>query len=252
MEMLPHIKQMNQQIRIDSVIALINEICVINPLKIDINKITKPIYTINLSWVLACCQKGYNSVADIDFKDLILNALQKDILTSLNKMPEPETLLKATNQKWLDEVYLGNELTVTTTHTYEFTPDIIVSMLLNHSPFKLLLVEKSKLYKQQKKVCDIKAFDDPALRPSHNGASKSEIFRKELESIALKLKSSVLNREILWTQLFERAKNPESLLMIKNKNTLVEKLTKNEWDRSKANRHLDSVIEWYSTLQRDF
>ncbi|MCX7124359.1 MAG: hypothetical protein NTU49_01125 [Gammaproteobacteria bacterium] len=90
--------------------------------------------------------------------------------------------------------------------------------------------------------------NDLESRPSQMGASKSEIIKKELESIALELKPTKLNREILWKQLFERAKNPDSPLMIKDKNTLTERLTKNEWDRSKANRHMNSVVKWYNNL----
>ena len=150
LEMMPHIKQMNQQVRIDRVIALINEICVSNPLRIDISKITKPIHTIDLSWVLAFCQKACNSVAEVDFKDLVLNALQKNILEQLNTKSGIENLLQATRQAWLDEVYLGNGLTVIKTHSYELSPAAVISLVLKHFNHTSCAQLKTDLLKKTK------------------------------------------------------------------------------------------------------
>ena len=82
-------------------------------------------------------------------------------------------------------------------------------------------------------------------KPSNNCHAKTEFILKALEDIASSL-SMEINREILWSQLKQKCKSDESFRfeVSRNKN-IIEKITKNSWDKEGLKVHMDRVIAWH-------
>lgn len=237
----------NNQKRADQIIKLLQEISVPHPIRIDLSKITQSVFSIDLAWILAFCAMHYDSIKNIEFKDSVLNSLQKDMYKKLHASLISDSQ-RVSHVEFFEEADFVNKSKLSkSVLSYVVLPKIACHILKRHKEFEDFIVTATQKRSDKDRV-KISVTDED-LWPSNKGAAKTAVLKQALQSIAIKIKNPNLNREILWNQLFELAKDPGSSIQKKDMTTLIEVVTKNEWDRAKANQHLDAVIAWYkSTL----
>ena len=144
-QMLPHIRQGNKEARSYQVIRLLSTICDENPLKIDVQKISSSIQSFNLAWAIAICQKGWQSIAQVDLKDLGLTPLVEIINEKIMDKLQANNQLHGLKVKCLDEVDLRGSDCVKKILTYELPPEVaifIINSILNKTDESLQDLEE--------------------------------------------------------------------------------------------------------------
>lgn len=178
LQMLPHIRSSNLLKRADHIANLFNQICVEHPVRIEIEKITKPTQLINLAWIIAFCRMGYNSYGDVSYKDFALNAMAENIRKSLIDELQKSGELHKLNAKYYDEVDFATETTVTSTLSHNLPPSVIKSLLQNNDKYCMLIHAPDDPKKSEVSQADVAVTAlDPMTREQsiNNMSAQSEI-----------------------------------------------------------------------------
>lgn len=141
--MLKHILKATVLTRIEKITSLYNEICIDDPIRIDINKIKQPIQLINLAWILAFCRRGFESFCNVNFNDLAVAAMAESIRVQLTDTLQYSGRLNNLNAKYYDEPDFVSYDTYKKKLSYEIPPSVVISLLSEDPIFNKYLLLKS-------------------------------------------------------------------------------------------------------------
>lgn len=127
--MYPYQKVWNRDYRQIQISALFNDICVVHPIRIDINKITQPIELRYLKWVLATCKLNLNSFGDVNFKCQNLSSWAEVIDSDIIKILHKDGKLVYLPCDYMEEAALDNETIVKDRSSYTLPPNLVISIL---------------------------------------------------------------------------------------------------------------------------
>lgn len=138
--MLLHVRQGNKTKRIDQITSLLLQICVNDPIKIDESRITEPIKSMNLGWILAICLMGYKSFSEVNFESPILDSLAHNIIEKINIILT-QSGMNLGIPTCYDEYDLPTLTSISKIYSYNLTPELI-SLITKHDDFRSLFLSK--------------------------------------------------------------------------------------------------------------
>lgn len=109
--MMPWNIKHNKVSRTNQIMRLLREICIEDPLRIELHNITKPINSYNLAFIISICLKGYDKRIKVDFSDLTLSAEVANIHYEMWDLLKEQVQDPQNKFKYTDEVDMRSEET---------------------------------------------------------------------------------------------------------------------------------------------
>lgn len=132
--MLPYQRQANKTKRIDQITKLYTEIGTKNPIRINTDKIKKPIESINLGWVLAICQMDYMTLAEVSFDNPTLDSLANHCISKINSILT-ESGKNLDIPKCCDEYDFPTLTVINKINSYTLEPEVVLELIVSHPDF---------------------------------------------------------------------------------------------------------------------
>jgi hypothetical protein len=183
-QMMPWIKQHNKEVRSNQIIRLLNKICVEQPLRIDPVKISEPVHSYNLAWIIVICNKGLQWIEEVKLQELELTPLAEitngKIMDSLQKSGHPHKL----KVKCFDEVDLRGSGAVKKIFSYEIPPTLVLELISNNA-----------IYKNKENVDS-----DTSHRPASPFPNSSITIIINIQNNIYNVDARILNNEVSYTE----------------------------------------------------
>ena len=195
-QMMPWITQHNKEVRSNQIIRLLNKICVEQPIRIDPVKISEPVHSYNLAWIIVICHKGLQWIEEVKLQELELTPLAEitngKIIDTLQKSGHLHKL----KVKCFDEVDLRGSGTVKKIFSYEIPSTLVLELISNNL-----------IYKDKNKVAS-----DASQRPPSSFPGSSITITINIQNTIYNIDAQVFNTDASYTETSNPTKenNPRS------------------------------------------
>lgn len=142
LQMMPWIKQHNKEIRTKQIMDTVFQICVEQPIRINVEKINMPIQSYNLAWVIVICNKKLNYFEEIRLQELELTSLADHTNTNIINFLQEIGHLHELKPIWFDEVDLRGSDTVKQKLSYEIPANLVLEIITNKAIYKAGFIEE--------------------------------------------------------------------------------------------------------------
>ncbi len=128
-EMQPHIRQFNKEVRIDRILKLMSKICIEPHLQIDSEKIKEPIQSYDLAWIITICNRETRHIDDVKFNDDELTSLVDVTDQKIFDTLHESNHLNKLNPKCITIVDMRGSLSDKQILTYELPPQLVFEII---------------------------------------------------------------------------------------------------------------------------